>query len=190
MTEDAILDELLQREGGYRPEFERPNGTVDPETVRGITWPTFQRYCRRTNRLAATRAVFLVLSADQAKAIYRLFYIDDPGFTEENVPYEPLRVQLIDFGVNSGPERAIRWLQRVLDLEPTGTMNGKTVGWLQNATIEHVSGCTDPLRLVNDALVGARSYMIDRAVDTGTMRKQDEEGVESRALSFLVAKPQ
>jgi hypothetical protein len=43
---------------------------------------------------------------------------------------------------------------------------------------------------LNDALVAARSYMIDRAEDQGVIRPEDEEGVESRALSFFLAKPE
>ena len=188
MTEMDILDGILAREGGYRAEVERPNGSVDPETVYGVTWPTYQRYCARLGRPIATREAFLALGRADCRMIYRLLFIDDPGFTPEHVPFEPLRVQLIDFGVNSGPERAIRWLQRVIGQEPTGTMNGKTVGWLQNMSIAHGSGRRELLAIVNDALVAARSYMIDQTVDQGSVRKVDEEGLESRALSFFLAR--
>lgn len=189
MTADEILDGILEREGGYRPEIERPDGSVDPETVRGITWPTYQSYCRHLQRVA-THEAFLALTAEDAKTIYRLLFIENPGFTAENIPYEPLRVQLIDFGVNSGPARAIRWLQRVLRLPATGSLDIPTRLALQEfdtfgpesrVFVDRYYG------LINDALVAARSYMIDQAVDHGTIRAADEEGLESRALSFFLA---
>jgi lysozyme family protein len=191
MTEIDILDGILAREGGHRPEVERPNGSVDPETLYGITWDTYQRYIRRVTGLSATREGFRALPLDTARAIYRLFYIEEPGFTHANIPFEPLRVQLIDFGVNSGPARAIRWLQRVIYVEPTGTLNDKTLQKLRQLLGDWSAEPYFPnvtARLVNDALVAARSYMIDQAVDQGSVRKLDEEGLESRALSFFLAR--
>lgn len=192
MTTDEILDGLLAREGLHRAQVTRPDGTIDPETNRGITWPVFQRYYREHDLGPATREKFLALTAGEAKAIYYTLFISDPGFTRENVPYEPLRVQLIDFGVNSGPERAIRWLQRVLRIPPTGVLDQTTQRTLDDwhrVDLESQQFFDTYYGLVNDALVAARSYMIDQAVDQGIMRKQDEEGVESRALSFFLAKP-
>lgn len=189
MTTDEILDGLLAREGLHRAQVTRPDGTIDPETNRGITWPVFQRYYREHDLGPATREKFLALTAGEAKAIYYTLFISDPGFTRENVPYEPLRVQLIDFGVNSGPERAVRWLQRVLRMpEPyvDGQLGPKTITLLRRL------GAYDSdwgYWVINDALVAARSYMIDRSVDQGILRKADEEGLESRALSFFLAKP-
>lgn len=190
MTADEIIDGVLAREGGYRAAKTRPNGTVDPETMRGITWPTYRAHCIRHGK-SAVHAQFLLLPAWQAREIYLEMYIADPGFTPENIPFDPLRVQLIDFGVNSGPERAVRWLQRVLRIEVTGKMDSLTVAVLRNyGGTDMLDGNNESaLALVNDALVAARSYMIDRAVDQGTIRKADEEGLESRALSFFLAKP-
>lgn len=192
MTADEIIAGVLEREGGWREEKERPNGSVDPPTNHGITLDTLRRFRQRDFPGAVvTEQDLRQLTPLQARGIYEQVFIAEPGFTVANIPYEPLRVQLIDFGVNSGPERAIRWLQRVLRFAPecvTGKMDRKTVGWLQNATIEHAEAI-DPCELVNDALVAARSYMIDRAEDQGTIRSQDEEGLESRALSFFLATP-
>lgn len=184
MTADEILDEVLRREGGYRAEVERPDGSVDPETMRGVTWPTYQAYCRRVGTIP-TREGHLALSPQQAKAIYQLLFVDDPGFTPLHVPFEPLRVQLIDFGINSGPERAVRWLQRCMRARVTGQMDVATVGLLQAWTMTNLPA----LPLLNDALVAARSAMIDGLVDAGSVRRADEEGLESRALSFFLAKP-
>lgn len=179
MTSDEILTGVLAREGGHRPEIARADGSTDPETMFGITWDTFQSFAKRTYMLPATKQAFLGLTPDSVRPIYELLYITEPGFTPANIPYEPLRVQLIDFGINSGPERAIRWLQRVLHVPAIGRIEVHTRRALQRV----------PSYLVNDALVAARAYMIDQAVDHGTIRRVDEEGLESRALSFFLAKP-
>lgn len=197
MTEHDILDELLVREGGWRDAQPRDNAPPDPPTNMGITLPTLQAYYRKHLGIPLSTPVTIEdlkkLTPVLARAIYTQMFIADPGFTAENVPYAPLRVQLIDFGVNSGPERAIRWLQRVLGRPTTGQLDAGTLRHLSDLHSDRVlipwEGTRSQLALVNDALVAARSYMIDQSVDQGTMRKQDEEGVESRALSFFLAKP-
>lgn len=45
-----------------------------------------------------------------------------------------------------------------------------------------------PPRLVNDALVAARLYMVDDFTDSHLEQKQFEEGLESRALSFFLSR--
>lgn len=189
MTAASILDALLQREGGWRDAVQRPNGTWDPDTNRGITLPTLKTYRQKylgTPQAETTADDLRALTEDEARQIYGIMYVQEPGFTEANIPFEPLRVQLIDFGVNSGPARAIRWLQRVLKLVWVGVdVNGR----MDSNTLAALEHSNQYLPIVNDALVAARSYMIDKATDQGVMRKADEEGVESRALSFVLAKP-
>lgn len=191
MTESEIIDDLLQRERGWRNQVTRPDGTVDPATNHGITLPVLQNWrLIFYQQVVTTEGDLAQLSVTEARRIYNVRYIDQPGFTPANIPFEPLRVQLIDFGVNSGPERAVRWLQRVLRLQPTGTLNAQTINLIGDlCRMSSPSWTLLPIQLLNDALVAARSYMIDQAVDHGTMRKADEEGVESRALSFFLARP-
>lgn len=191
MTADDIIDGILAREGGWRAAKTRPNGTIDPPTNRGITLNTLQTYgptYLRGSDFGIER--LRRLTREEAAILYTAVFVEIPGFTAENIPFDPLRVQLIDFGVNSGPDRAVRWLQRVLTMHPdeiTGKLDTTTVERLHDLASAQWDDAI--LRLVNDALVAARSYMIDRSVDTGTMRKEDEEGVESRALSFFLARP-
>lgn len=184
MTEADLIGGILEREGGWRDEVRRPNGTIDPATNKGITFQTLIAWRQNHGLPTPTLDDLRMLSDDEAAQIYREEYVRHPGFTPENIPFEPLRVQLIDFGVNSDPARAIRWLQRVLRVPVTGRLDGRTMSKLRALNLVKDQSL---LPLVNDALVAARSYMIDRAVDSGAMRKQDEEGVESRALSFFLA---
>jgi len=196
MTTDEIITDVLEREGGWRDAVQRPDGTWDPATNKGITLPVLRAWRLRQN--AHANAIVDVgdlrnLSDAEAEDIYVEEYITKPGFTPANIPYEPLRVQLIDFGINSGPATAVRWLQRVVSMLPhqIDGVIGPETRWALTQIVTSTSPERAELRwrLINDALVAARSYMIDRAVDTGRMRKADEEGVESRALSFFLAKP-
>ena len=193
MTAEDIIDGLLAREGGWRDQVTRPDGSIDPATNLGITLDTLRRYALHVG-IPITgpidEAELRRLTPQQAARIYQLGYIEQPGFTPENIPFEPLRVQLIDFGVNSGPERATRWLQRVLQVDATGQLDDDTRHRLRALLDADVAGSMDLMgTLINDALVAARSYMIDRLEDTGALRTADEEGVESRALSFFRARP-
>lgn len=198
MTSHEIIRGVMQKEGGFRARVQRPDGTWDPDTMYGVTLPTFERWRMKIGLPVPTLPDLKKLTPGEAEKILDMLYVQEPGFTAEAIPFEPLRVQLIDFGVNSGPERAVRWLQRVLGVGVTGRMDRATTTclhglnsgeWWTAATGPTTTAYNNPLRLVNDALVAARAYMIDQAVDQGSMRKQDEEGVESRALSFFLARP-
>jgi hypothetical protein len=192
VTADQILTDLLDREAGWRDLVVRPDHSVDPPTNHGITLATLCRYHALLGATAEEVAAIdtdtlRALTTDDARLIYAYMFIALPGFIEANIPFEPLRVQLIDFGVNSGPERAIRWLQRVLGLQATGMLNRQTLQALQ---LQGWSAMGRPyLALVHDALVGARAYMINQAVAAGTIRKADQQGLVNRALSFYLARP-
>lgn len=180
MTEQEIIDRILEKEGGYRNV---PGDNGGP-TKYGITLKTLANW-RLVAAEKLTAQDVADLSVGEARAIYAEQYIKRPGFGI--IAFEPLKVQLIDFGVNSGPARAIRWLQRVLGLEVTGWFSPTTREELFRLSTIKI-GTRPALAVVNDALVAARSYMIDQVEDAGNMPSTDEEGVESRALSFFLAK--
>ena len=177
MTEAAIIDAIIEREirrtkAGVVTYTDDPADKGGP-TNWGITSKTLGIY-RALGRLA-TRAEVKALTRAEAVDIYRHIFIKQPGFTA--VAFEPLRVQLIDFGVNSSPARAVRWLQRVCRFRPVdGRMTPQLTSYV-NAL---------PGWLVNDALVAARLYMIDKTSDAPN-QKGFEEGWENRALEFFLA---
>lgn len=173
MTVDAILDDVLAREGGVREAAARPDGSWDPVTKYGITAVTLGAW-RRLGR-PATRSEILLLGETEARAIYRAEFVDGPGFAR--IPHEPLQVTCIDFGVQSSPARAVRWLQRVCRLPVTGALDGPTVAWLH----AHAGY----LWLVNDALCAVRVRMLEAGVQEGWLRAEDRAGVVARALSLV-----
>lgn len=175
MTEDAIIDEVLDRERGLREAVTRPDGSVDPVTLDGITAVTLGEW--RALGRPATRAELLAMSMEERRAIYRARYIERPGFTPEAIPDDDLRAQVIDFGVNSGPARAVRYLQRLVHVPVTGVMDPATVEWLRTHR--------GYLWLVHDALAAVRGRMVVGAVEAGRIRRADERGLVRRALSFV-----
>jgi lysozyme family protein len=186
MTLDDVLDGVLTREGLEYTNHPEDRGGP---TKGGITLHTLRRV--RHNPTLTAQDV-MTLTVAEIREIYTEVFVREPGLTQANIPYEPLRVQLIDFAVNSGPARAIRWLQRVL-----GMTGAQITGILDVQTRERISRIVGDWygfdqtsgRLVNDALVAARCYMIDSATDQGTVSKTFEEGLESRALQFFLARP-
>lgn len=161
MSIDEILDEVLKREGGYSNDVADPGG----ETNFGISKRSFPDLDIKA------------LTREQAKEIYRQQYVLAPGF--DKIPDHALRAQMVDFGVNSGPATAIKFLQRLLRVDADGVLGGVTLSMLW----KH-----DPL-LVNDALAGARAAFIDDLTDRRTAMKKFEEGLESRALDFIQSVP-
>lgn len=178
MTDQQILDGILQREGGFR----NVPGDRGGPTNYGITAATLGRW-RKLGR-DATEDEVRALPRGEAEDIYRAQYL----MPFAQVPHDALREQLIDFGVNSGPARAVRYLQRTLGIPVSGEIGANTLGTLRLLSQQRV-GLRPALDIVNDALVAARLWMIDTLVDSGGMPKSDEEGVESRALSFFLGRP-
>jgi len=178
MSEEEILEGILRREGGYR----FVPGDRGGATNFGITQATLGNW-RKLGRPATPDEV-RALPKEEAEAIYYAQYL--APFAA--VPNAALKVQLIDFGVNSGVERAIRYLQRTLGIPATGELGLNTLSVLKAASGQMVGG-RSALDLVNDALVAGRTWMIDETADAGRIPKSDEEGVESRALGFFLARP-
>jgi len=178
VTEAEILAGILRREGGYR----HVPGDRGGATNFGITQETLGKW-RKLGRPATPEEV-RTLPREEAEAIYYAQYL--APFV--GVPHAHLREQLIDFGVNSGVARAIRYLQRTLGIPVTGELGLNTLSVLKAASGQKVGG-RPALDLVNDALVAGRTWMVDETADAGKLPKSDEEGVESRALGFFLARP-
>lgn len=169
MTADQIIDGILQREGGFSDKKSDHGGA----TKYGITARTLGLW--RGYGRSATVAEVQALTEDEARRYYRERVIGMSPFS--GVAYEPLRVQLIDFGMNSGNDRAVRWLQRSMGVAATSNV-------LTPELLARVNALPGPL--VNNALVAGRLRMVDDWTDEAPDQKPFEEGVESRALSFFM----
>jgi len=122
---DAILDEVLRREGGY---VNHPADRGGP-TKYGITAATLGAW-RHLGRAATAKEV-AALTVQEARTIYRQRYVTDPGF--EGITHEPLLALLVDAGVHSGPKRAVEWLQTALGVTADGILGPRTRAALAQA---------------------------------------------------------
>lgn len=169
MTLDAILDELMTREGGFVDDPVDPGGA----TKYGITAGTLGNWRGWTR--PATRAEVEALTRVEAKAIYIARYIEQPGFTPENIPDLKLRVALIDDGVNAGPTQAVKRLQRVVGALPDGVLGPKTIEVLKVHSPEWV----------RVQVVKARCVHYAEIVRSRPTQSRFIVGWISRALSFI-----
>lgn len=181
MTEEQLIDAVFDKEGDkYGDRSTKP--PIDQPTARGgIILDTLRDFVRVTGApLVVSVETLKTMSHDQARAIVRWKLrqlAKDVGL--DRIPFEPLRMQAIDWAYNSGPGIAVRWLQRVLGVPRTGVMDAVTVAAVMYP---------DPKRVfvwLNESYMGARLRMIDMATDPGgKVDRKFEEGLENRALGF------
>lgn len=126
---DVLLDELIDREGGF----------VDHPADRG--GPTRFGITEAVARAHGYRGAIAKLPVEEAKAIYRRIYWLRPGFDKVANRVPLIAAELFDTGVNMGPGVAVTFLQRALtalnrggsdfpDLVPDGRIGPATLGAL------------------------------------------------------------
>ena len=104
MSIDHILDGVIGREGGYSNDPNDAGG----ETMWGIT--------ARVARANGYKGAMLQMPRETALAIYRKRYVEGPGFDRIASLSAPIAEELVDTGVNMGPQTAARFLQRALNV--------------------------------------------------------------------------
>ena len=107
LTVDEVLAEVVRREGGF---VNHPADRGGP-TKFGITQVTLGKYRGRLASLEDVRA----LTREEALAIYRARFVEAPGFDRLQVLAPLVAAELVDTGVNMGPEVAGTFLQRCLN---------------------------------------------------------------------------
>lgn len=169
MTTADLIDGILDREGGFQADAADSGNAGAGATNWGITSGSWGQY--RGLHRPATRAEIKAITRDEAVEFYRAQLASSPF---ARITYEPLMVQCIDFGTNSGTARAARWLQRILQVPVTGAIDARTLAALN----------TVPNRLVHEALIASRVRMIVKAVDAGSIAPKFQDGLIERAVGF------
>jgi len=123
MTVDALIDDIIAREGGYVNDPDDPGGP----TKYGVTQATLAAYLGRPVSASDVAA----LTGEQARSIYRSKYYDTPRL---GLAPDALQPFLLDAAVNHGPAEAVRMLQRVL--ADTGTTGLAIDGMMGAQTAE------------------------------------------------------
>ena len=162
-----IIGEILVREGW--PKYtDNPNDRGGP-TKGGITLKTLSGFIGRT----ATVEELQALDETTARLVYQTLFIIRPGF----VHIKDLNLQdyVVDIGVTSGPVRAIRYLQTLLNL--------KTDGVFGSLTITAVNGSDGGKLLLR--LIAHRCLMMCGDVEANPNQLAEIEGWIRRAVSPL-----
>ena len=108
---DTLLDELIQREGGYT---NHPADRGGP-TNWGITYAVARAH--------GYNGDMRDLPKSTAKQIYHDIYWTTPKFNLVAARYPRLAEELFDTGVNMGPKKAASFLQRALSLLNRGVLD-------------------------------------------------------------------
>jgi lysozyme family protein len=112
----AALRLVLKHEGGYVDHPLDPGGA----TNRGVTRATLAGYRGRP----VSKAEVMALGAAEAGDIYRKLYWN--AVRADELP-AGVDLAVFDAAVNSGPGRAVRWLQMALGLRPDGVVGPVTL---------------------------------------------------------------
>lgn len=115
-----IIDQVLVSEGGYVDHPSDPGGA----TNMGITHRTLAAWRNISPYTKLPKSEIKNLGNVEAKAIYRQNYWN--AVRGDDLP-SGLDYAVFDFGVNSGPSRAIIALQRLLGVADDGVMGPLTI---------------------------------------------------------------
>lgn len=168
----VLVKSVFLKEGDI---YSEPPKNDQPTGRGGITLGALQRYRTAHEEVKkATVADLKALTRPKAEAVVQ-WLLESLGeeLQLEEIVFEDLRMQVLDFAYNSGGPLALRWLQRVLRVPRTGRMDDMTIEAL---------GVHDQW-LVHHALIAARLQMIDMWTDAPE-NKKFEEGLENRVHSF------
>jgi lysozyme family protein len=103
-TIDAMIDGILEREGGFVDHPSDPGGAT--------RWGITQRVARANGYTGDMRA----LPKAMARDIYRREYVEKPGFLGIAELDPVVAEEVIDSGVNAGAKRAAKWFQQALNV--------------------------------------------------------------------------
>lgn len=168
---DACLTEILKHEGGYVDHPSDPGGA----TNMGITHQTLARW-RGLN--SVPKAAVKALTRTEAAAIYEhRFWRPILG---DEMPFG-VDLAVFDYGVNSGPSRSVKDLQRVLGVKVDGV-----VGRLETLpALGKADGKSVIQKLCARRLSFMQSLKIWETFKRGWSRRVAE--VEARAVAMWLA---
>ena len=159
---DDIISGVIEREGGAK-------ATNDPNDPGGRTQYGISE--RANPDLWADGKV----TEDEARERYLAKYVVYPKYHTIPPSHPATQEQLIDWGVNSGPNIATQELQKILGTDQDGDLGP--------VTLKLLLGVDD--RTLNNLLVAARVKMIARVVQRNPSQVKWLGGLLNRALSFL-----
>jgi len=134
----AALDEVLDHEGGYVNHAQDPGG----RTNLGVTQRTWEGWTGKPSSEVEMRA----LTVEMVRPLYRKNYWD--AVRGDDMP-AALALCVFDFGVNAGPARAARFLQRMVDAPQDGRIGPVTIAHVAGYMTKH--GVAGAVKAYQDA---------------------------------------
>lgn len=165
-TFDRALVAVLEHEGGYANHPKDPGGA----TNKGITIATFRKWVKRDGTVADLKK----LTTEQAGKVYRGVYWN--AIRGDELP-AGLDYAVFDFAVNSGPTRAVRYLQGILGVKADGQIGPATLKAIKKKTAAELIQ-----RLCDDRLAFLRRLNTWPTFGKGWSRRVG--GVRNLALWF------
>jgi lysozyme family protein len=160
-TDDRIIDQILRAEGST---YTNDPADAGGPTKYGITLLTLRQW---RHDPSLTAADVQALTEPEARELYRSLYVRP----FDGLP-EPLRINVIDFGVNAGQRRAVFTLQQVIGADVDGGIGPQTI-------------TLAAARDWNPLYVGARLLFYERLIEAKPDQIKWRHGWRNRALSFL-----
>lgn len=157
------------REGGGK-FTDRPSDRGGP-TKYGITLATLSAWRKKPVTAEDVRN----LTEDEAYQIYESLFVTGPGF--DKIADERLREHTIDFGVNSGIDRAARYLQALVGAVVDGNFGPKSQA-VVNAYPDQ-----EKLHLM---LVRDRLRFLGRLISSDHSQAENAAGWINRVTEFMV----
>ncbi len=118
---NRCLAEILRHEGGYVDHPADPGGA----TNMGITRKTLARWRKVNPWWQLPKAEVKALNQNEVTAIYKALYWDRVA---GDVLPDGVDLALFDFGLNSGPARAVKTVQQELKVRVDGALGPITLG--------------------------------------------------------------
>lgn len=167
-TLERAMPHVFKVEGGYVDHPRDPGGA----TNLGVTQATLRAWRKKP----VTKADVKALTHDEATAIYKAQYWDKVA--GDQLP-AGLDYAMFDFGINSGPRRAVEFLQRILGVKVDGVIGVMTLEAVSRHPVNHLIK-----RLCDARIAWLRKLKTWDTFGKGWTRRI--EHVRATALSFAV----
>lgn len=152
MTIDALIDEVIRREGGYSNHPADRGGPTN--------WGVTEQVARAYGYKGQMRE----LSRETARGIYRERYWGGPKFDQVAAICPAIGNELFDTGINMGVAAAGRLLQRALNVLNRGATDYPDIG---------TDGAIGPM-----TLAALKGFMAKRGAEGGDVLRKALDGLQ------------
>ncbi len=169
---DDPIGIILKHEGGY---VNHKNDRGGPTNF-GVTQRVYSKWLGRPATIEDVKA----MTEETAREIYETQYLTGPRI---HLLPDPPQTLVLDMAINHGPRRAVKLLQRTVNVAGFGTIS--VDGILGPGTRRHVGKAVDAMGdYFQDAIVEERIKFFHRIVERNESQRVFLRGWLRRANSF------